>query len=89
MAGRLDLTKFPVLEEFEGTHMEATTTISFPVSNSLKKAHLSSGLQNLTLDNKPNLSEITFEGINSITSVRVTNSSNYAAQQAITLFLSE
>ena len=89
MAGRLDLTKFPVLEEFEGTHMEATTTISFPVSNSLKKAHLSSGLQNLTLNNKPNLSEITFEGINSITSVRVTNSSNYAAQQAITLFLSE
>lgn len=89
LAGRLDLTKFPVLEEFEGTHMDATTTISFPVSNSLRKAHLSSGLQNLIIENKPNLSELTFEGISNIISVKVTDSSNYAAQLAITTFLND
>lgn len=87
LTGRLDLTKFPVLEEFEGVRMDGITEVQLPVGNSLKTLSYPANLITLTIDNKPNLEGVSFEGTSKITTVSVTNSSNYIAQQAITRFL--
>lgn len=86
----LDLTKAPILEEFEGSHMERVTSIIFPSGDSLRVAHLSTGLISLNIVNKPNLREITFNDANDsvgemppITSITVENSSDYIAQYVI------
>ena len=83
LAGTLSLTAFPVLEEFEGIRMDSITSITLPISNSLKKISYPKNMTTWTVDNKPNLESISFEGTASIAEISVTNSSVYAAQQAI------
>lgn len=87
LTGRLDLVKFPVLEDFEGIRMDGITEVQLPVGNSLKRASYPANLTTVTIDNKPNLSEVTFEGVGAVTNVAVINSSAYIAQLAITKFL--
>ena len=87
LTGRLDLVKFPILEEFEGVRMDGITDIQLPIGNSLKKIHYPANLINLSINNKPNLTEVTFEETANIINVEVTSSSNYAARLAITNFL--
>lgn len=83
--GMLSLIAFPVLEEFEGIRMDGVTSVTLPISNSLKKVSYPKNLTSLVIDNKPNLTDISMEGNSSITSISVTNSSAYAAQQAINI----
>jgi hypothetical protein len=65
--------------------MDGVTSITLPISNSLKKISYPKNLTSWTVDNKPNLESITFEGTDSLTSISVTNSSQYAASYAVTL----
>jgi hypothetical protein len=85
LQGNFSLSSFPVLEEFEGIRMDGVTSITLPISNSLKKISYPKNLTSWTVDNKPNLESITFEGTDSLTSISVTNSSQYAASYAVTL----
>ena len=85
--GNLSLLKFPVLETFEGIRMDSVTSITLPVGNSLQTIHYPKNLVSVAINNKPNLSEVTFEGSEYITDVSVTGSSDYVAQLAITKFL--
>lgn len=87
LTGRLDLLKFPVLEDFEGIRMDGITEIQLPIGNSLKRLSYPANLITVAIDNKPNLADVSFEGTDSVTSVSVTGSSNYVAQLAITKFL--
>lgn len=87
LTGRLDLLKFPVLEDFEGIRMDGITEIQLPISNSLRRISYPANLITVTIANKPNLEEVLFEGISAITDVTVTDSSIYMAQLAITKFL--
>jgi hypothetical protein len=83
--GNFSLTSFPVLEEFEGIRMDGVTSITLPISNSLKKISYPKNLTSWTVDNKPNLESITFEGTDSIQNISVTNSSQVASEKAIEL----
>ena len=85
LAGNLSLIAFPVLEEFEGIRMDSVTSITLPISNSLKKISYPKNMTAWTMDNKPNITSITFEGTSALTTISVTNSSAYAAQQAINI----
>ena len=67
--------------------MDGITEVQLPVGNSLKRASYPANLTTVTIDNKPNLSEVTFEGVGAVTNVAVINSSAYIAQLAITKFL--
>lgn len=87
LTGRLDLVKFPILEEFEGLRMDGIIEVQLPVGNSLRKISYPANLITVNINNKPNLNDVTFEGVNSVTEVSVTNSSDYIAQLAITKFL--
>lgn len=83
LQGILSLTAFPVLEDFEGIRMDGITAITLPISNSLKTISYPKNLTSWTMDNKPNVSSIKFEGFDNLTEISVTNSSEYAAQEAI------
>lgn len=85
--GELSLLKFPILEEFEGIRMDSVRSITLPVGNSMKTIHYPAYLHSVTINNKPNLSEVSFEGTENITEITITDSSNYIAQLAITKFL--
>ena len=87
LTGRLDLVKFPVLEEFEGIRMDGITEVQLPVGNSLKSISYPANLISVIIDNKPNLEEVNFEGTSEVITVSVTNSSNYIAGLEITKFL--
>ena len=67
--------------------MDGITEIQLPVGNSLRKVSYPANLATVTIDNKPNLSEVSFEGTGAVTNVTVTSSSAYIAQLAITKFL--
>jgi hypothetical protein len=83
--GNFSLTSFLVLEEFEGIRMDGVTAFTLPISNSLKKISYPKNMTAWTVDNKPNLTSIAFEGTDQLTSVSVTNSSQYAASYAVNL----
>lgn len=82
---QVSLLSFPVLEKFEGRHMPNTTLVTLPVGASLQEAHFSSGLTTFVCDNKPNLTNVTFENYDTITSIQCTNSSQIIATQVISM----
>ena len=85
LTGVVSLTAFPILETFEGIRMDSATTIVMPAGSSLRSVRYPKNMTSWTLDNKPNLTSIAFEGYSSIQSISVTNSSQNAATKAIEL----
>ena len=85
MSGSLDLTKFPILERFEGVRMSATTEVVFPAGSSLRVAHLPANLTTLTIKNKKNLTELTYQGYSHFASITCEECNQYAAQTVINL----
>lgn len=89
----IDLQSFPILEEFEGIRT-TVTTVTLPVGNSLKTLSLPDTIDQLIIDNKPNLETIKFngykvsensQGISQIKEINVTDSSKVAADTAIAM----
>ena len=85
ISGVLSLIAFPVLENFEGIRMDGITSIVLPISNSLIRISYPKNITTWTVDNKPNLQTVIFEGIDNITEISVTNSSEYVAQESINI----
>ena len=83
-SGNLDLTAFPVLEEFEGRRTNIAT-LSLPVGTSIKKLRLPATFTTLSLIGKPNVSEIYMENVQNLSSINVSRSSEYAAKEAINI----
>lgn len=84
---QVSLLEFPVLEEFNGNNMNGTTEIVHPVGNSLRKVQYGNGLNKWEIDNKPNLTSISFQAIDNINTISVTNSSQVAAVKAIDILI--
>lgn len=85
ITGTLSLASFPILETFTGIRMPNVTTIEHPAGSSLRAVSYPANLRDWTINNKPNLNSITFEGYSSIETIVVTKSSTVAAKKAIEL----
>ena len=70
LVGALDLSKLTALEyvDLRGTSL---TSVTLPISNSLKKLYLPATLTSLRIDNQPNLEEVVIEGYDQLAEVYV------------------
>jgi len=85
VTGAITLEAFPVLEYFEGIRMNNVTSIAMPAGSSLISAHYPKNMTSWSINNKPRLTDITFEAYDKITTISVTSSSQEAADKAIEL----
>ena len=73
-----NFTNFPILEELKLKGCSRLTSISLPVTGTLKKIYYPANLLSIHIDNKPNLKEISIEDISKINNINITKSSNEA-----------
>lgn len=84
---QVSLLEFPVLEVYEGRNMPGTSEVVHPVGNSLSEANYGDGLTKWEISNKPNLETITFQSIDDINTISVTQSSQTASVKAINMLI--
>ena len=77
--GAIDLTCFPVLEVLEARNDNRVEEFILPSTDNLKTLNLPSGLTKITINNKPNIEDISLQSMDNVMEITIIGSNNYGA----------